>query len=183
MIAEAAVSVRIHRAIQRLQHDVLGRAAGAAIDLVGEKQCLRRDAGADLTGHAQPGDDAGDLGSVAIRSRVQRVRVRLGPSIRVVVADEIVAADHLGGREGAGLDHGRIVGLVGGDGARAAEVPVGVVDAAVDDRHADPPAPRVEVAPDHRGADEGNGVRVGAMDGQDPGGGDNAGKVGQPRQQ
>ena len=68
----------------------------------------------------------------------------------VVGADEVVAADHLLGRERARLDEVRVVRVVGGDRAGAAEVRVRVVDAGVDvgDDHA--LAAGAEVVPDLR---------------------------------
>ena len=82
----------------------------------------------------------------------------------VVAADEVVAADHLRGREAARLDHGRVVRLVGGDRPRAAEVGVRVVDPGIDigDRH--PLAAGAELVPDVGGADERDAALVEGAD-------------------
>ena len=74
----------------------------------------------------------------AVIAAVERIRVRVGgrrtevAARVVIVAGEVVAVDHLGGREGAVLDDGRVILVVGLDGAGAAEVGVRVVDARVD---------------------------------------------------
>ncbi len=100
-------------------------------------------------------------------------RIRVGPRhvVGVVVvgdavvgADEVVAADHLLGREAAGLDDVGVVALVGLDGALAAEVRVRVVDPGVDDGDRQALAVGAELVADLLRADERDAALVVGLD-------------------
>src|SRR5690606_16589208 len=98
------------------------------------------DAGSDAV-HAT--DDVGDVGAVAGPGAVvEGIGVgfdRVGAA-GPIGAHEVVAPHDLVGGEGAGLDHGRIVGGVVGRISRSAEIGVVIVDAGVDHGDRDPRA-------------------------------------------
>jgi hypothetical protein len=68
-------------------------------------------------------------------SVIDRVGVGGQRPIRPIAADEVVAVDHLGGRERAGLDHLRVIGREVCGIARASQSGVQVVDPGVEHGH------------------------------------------------
>jgi hypothetical protein len=112
---------------------------------------------------------------------VDRIGIRHLGAVRPDAAGEVVAADHLGGREGARLDDIRVVVRVVRGVARAAERRVGVVDAAVEHRDLDALA-GVALGLHRGGADVGHGLRkveLVVADGRDA---HHRAVVGEPRQ-
>jgi len=127
-VAELAVTVGVQRELHALdQGDARAGGGDGGADLHGVQVDVRSDA-------AHAADDVRDVGAVAgLGAVIEGVRVRHLDVVRPQGADEVVAAHHLGGREGAGLDDGRVVGGVLGRVTRATKGGVGVVDAAVED--------------------------------------------------
>src|SRR5918994_7060506 len=91
---------------------------------------------------------------------MRNLRRRVVRGSVVVVTDEVVARDDLGGGERPRLDHRAVVRLEGLLRAGAAEVGVEVVDTGVDDGDVDVVAGEAGVVPGRRCADVLRGGRV-----------------------
>ena len=124
----------------------LGGHTRADLEIIGvDARTVRTGEGAVVRQDSQARGNPGYVRTVSVGSGVQwigvwfRSRTAELPAGIVVVAGKIPPTDHLGGREGSGLDDRGIIGRVFRRVAGAAEVGVQIVDARIHDGDAHAP--------------------------------------------